>query len=353
MRARDQWNPVVCIKADTLYSVLVTLIAQLFRLMSLQSHMAVHEARSSAGSEVKGWAAHPIVLPTHSKSIPARLAHGVLSCHVDIILIMHWFTLIQWWTTARDRLFHKGWKVEFSSAKGIDTKMLNPNEASYSSLSSCAGWSIIILPIQAQLFHLFCLIPSFRFPLIVHSLQLIPYQNTSISLQFQIFLKHLLTLPPATVFRPLLLPNIYSVSTLFLHPSSTFTHLSSSPWQVSALLAKCWGKLQHTNLVWSQQPSDVLCVISPTETLKDINMVMAASPEEAIRSAGILPGFCGRSGKVRGSTREIRDKKLGIIWKSVESGGGKLAFMVLFRFLKRQWSRMEYFYFIGKQSAAG
>jgi len=36
-------------------------------------------------------------------------------------------------------------------------------------------------------------------------------------------------------------------------------------------------------------------------------MVMAASPEETVRSADILPGFCGRSGKVRGSAWEIRE----------------------------------------------
>lgn len=235
--------------------------------------------------------------------------------------------------------------------------LLNLNEASSSSSSSssCAGWSIIILPIQTLLFifHLFCLIPNFHFPLTVHSLQLILNQNTSISPSISDISKTPTNSSPATVFRPLLLPNIYSVSTLFLHPSSTFTHLSSSPWQVSALLAKCWGKLQHTNLVWSQQPNDVLCVISPTEALKNINMVMAASPEEAIRSAGILPGFCGRSGKVRGSTWEIREIRNLELYGNQWKGEKELTFMVLFRFLKRQWFKMEYFYFIGKQSAAG
>lgn len=319
--------------------------------------MSVHEARSSsAGSGVKGQAAHPIVLPTPSQSIIARFTHGILSCDVDIILIIRWLILIQKWTTVRDRLSHKGWKVQLSSSKGIDTKILvliNPNEASSSSSSSCAGWSIIILPIQTQLFHSILIIPNFHFPLIVRSLQFILNQNTSISPSISDISETPTNSSPATVFRPLLLPNISSVSTLFLHPSSTFTHLSSSPWQVSALLAKCWGKQKHTNLVWSQQPNDVLCVISPTETLKDINMVMAASPEEAIRSAGILPGFCGRSGKVRGSTWEIREiRNLELYWNQWK-GEKELAFMVLFGFLKRQWFKMEYFYFIGKQSAAG
>lgn len=322
--------------------------------------MSVHEARYSAGSGVKGQAAHPIVLPAPNQSITVRFTHWILSCDADIILIIHWLILIQKWTTVRDRLFHKGWKVQFGSSKGIDTKnliLINPNEASLSSSSSssssCAGWSIIILPIQTQLFHLFCLIPNFHFPLIVRSLLLILNQNTSISPSVSDISETPTNSSPATVFRPLLLPNISSVSTLFLHPSSTFTHLSSSPWQVSALLAKCWGKQQHTNLVWSQQPNDVLCVISPTETLKDINMVMAASPEEAIRSAGILPGFCGRSGKVRGSTWEIRKiRNLELYWNQWK-GEKELAFMVLFGFLKRQWFKMEYFYFIGKQSAAG
>lgn len=40
MRAWHQWNLVVCIKADTLSSVFVTLIAQLFKLMSLKSHVS-------------------------------------------------------------------------------------------------------------------------------------------------------------------------------------------------------------------------------------------------------------------------------------------------------------------------
>lgn len=65
-------------------------------------------------------------------------------------------------------------------------------------------------------------------------------------------------------------------------------------------------------------------------------MVMAASPEEAIRSAGILPGFCGRSGKVRGSTREIREIRNLELYGNKWKGGKELSFMVLLRFLKRQ-----------------
>lgn len=64
IRASEQWNLVVHIKADVLTSVSYgsdCLAVQIFVCKAIPGSSA---ARSSAGSEVKGQIAHPVVFPT-------------------------------------------------------------------------------------------------------------------------------------------------------------------------------------------------------------------------------------------------------------------------------------------------
>lgn len=59
-------------------------------------------------------------------------------------------------------------------------------------------------------------------------------------------------------------------------------------------------------------------------------MVMADSPEEAIRSAEILPWFHGRSAKVRGSAWEIREIGNLELYGNQFTSQKELAFLFMF-----------------------